>query len=117
MHSDSLWTSFKFTIRICLPFRRGCDHAKSHCQIDRPFKRIVALLYFYKVCPPPVQRKWSANVLSGKTAALIDYLWPLCLIVGKPVNREEEEKGGLAWGGGVGSGGKKKKRTALNREC
>lgn len=66
--------------------------AKSHCQIDRPFKRIVALLYFYKVRPPPVECKWSATVLSGKTRALIDYLWPLCLIVGKPV-KEKRRKG------------------------
>lgn len=74
-----------FAFPVCL------HHAKSHCRIDRPFKRIVALLYFYKVWLPPVGCKWSATVLSGETGALIDYLWPLCLIVGKPVNRETEE--------------------------
>lgn len=90
MNFASQVTFFECTIR--LPFQHCPQHAKSHCQIDCPFKRIVALLYFYKVCPPPVQCKWSANVLSSETRALIDYLWPLCLIVGKPVNRETEER-------------------------
>lgn len=54
---------------------------------------------FYKVLPPSVECKSSTTILSAKTRVPIDYLQPLCLIVGLCWQTSKGKKGKKEEGG------------------